>query len=100
MEPASNHDRGAFEGKVCGDLEWIKAAIKSIQCLCDDRGKRIGECESSILVMQNTVKCAQGHEERIRAAEKGLTQVKTVGGVLGTLGGILASLGIKLWGGH
>ena len=99
MEP-DNHDRGAFEGKVCSDLEWIKAAIKSIQCLCNDRGKRIADCESSIMSFQNVAKCVQGHEDRIRAAENGLTQVKAIGGIMGTLGGILASVGIKLWGGH
>lgn len=92
-----NHDRGSFEGKVCSDLEWLKTAITNIQCLCEDRGKRIGNLESSILVMQNMVKCAQGHEERIGECEKGISQVKAIGGILGMLGGLLAGLGIKWW---
>ena|SRR3990170_4038212 len=96
----ANHDRGAFEGKVCSDLEWLKAAIRSIQCLCEDRGKRISECESSVLVMQGIVKCAQGHEERIRGVETSITKVKAVGGVLGTIGGLLSGIAFKLWGSH
>ena len=92
-QPTENHDRGSFEGRVEQDLKWICESIKTIQVLCMNRGERIQRCEMDLQALR-------GHDDRIRAVEKEITQVKAVGGVLGTLGGILASVGIKLWGGH
>ena len=100
MEPTRNHDRGSFEGKVCADLEWIKREIGTIQSGCIDCTKRIREGEIALNALVTFNLCSREHEVRLRGLEQGLTQVKAVGGILGTLGGILASVGIKLWGSH
>ena len=86
-----------FEARMNTDLMWIKDTLKTILSTCSICHGRINNVESQILQTTEWKNRQTTQEERIRQLELGMTQVKAVGGILGTMGGLVMGIIIKLW---
>ena len=95
-----NDSRVAFEARTDNDLKWIKSTLEKLLATCVICGHRVNQFEAHIEQSPEWKNRMISSEERIRSLELGMTQVRAVGGILGTLGGLLSGIALKLWGDH
>jgi len=96
-----NPDRGtSFEGEMRTDMRWVRESLRTLLERCEICGRRVAVCEEHVHKAAEPLDRIAKNEASIRALETDMTRVKAVGGILGTLGGLLSGIAFKLWGGH